>query len=240
MSYSFHSRIRYSEVGEDERLTLNGIINYFQDCSTFQSEDIGLGLRALKRKKRGWVLNSWQIVVEKYPALGANVEIATWPYSFKGFMGSRNFTLKSYTGELLAYANSLWVFMDLEKGRPAIISKEFLEGYELEDELSMEYASRKIPVPRTSLKRESFPVHTYHLDTNHHVNNGQYIQMAREFIPSDFPVYQMRAEYKKQARLGDIIVPKVHEDETSYIVALCTKDGEPYTVVEFSRKGDHI
>ena len=49
MSYSFYSRVRYSEVGEDERMTLNGIVNYFQDCSTFHSEVIGLGLRALKR-----------------------------------------------------------------------------------------------------------------------------------------------------------------------------------------------
>ena len=33
--YSFKSRVRYSEVGEDKKLSLNGIINYFQDCSTF-------------------------------------------------------------------------------------------------------------------------------------------------------------------------------------------------------------
>ena len=38
MKYSFTSRIRYSEIGEDGCLTLPGLINYFQDCSTFQSE----------------------------------------------------------------------------------------------------------------------------------------------------------------------------------------------------------
>ena len=32
--YSFDSRVRYSEVGEDKKLTLNGIINYFQDIET--------------------------------------------------------------------------------------------------------------------------------------------------------------------------------------------------------------
>mgnify|MGYP000603361539 CR=1 FL=1 len=36
MKYSFTSRIRYSEIGEDGNLTLPGLINYFQDCSTFQ------------------------------------------------------------------------------------------------------------------------------------------------------------------------------------------------------------
>ena len=34
--YSFDSRVRYSEVDEDRKLSLTGVINYMQDCSTFQ------------------------------------------------------------------------------------------------------------------------------------------------------------------------------------------------------------
>ena len=44
MNYSFNSRVRYSETGEDGRLTLPGALNYFQDCCTFQAESIGLGM----------------------------------------------------------------------------------------------------------------------------------------------------------------------------------------------------
>ena len=48
MIYSFDGRVRYSETGENGLLTLPGILNYFQDCSTFQSEEVGLGLKVLK------------------------------------------------------------------------------------------------------------------------------------------------------------------------------------------------
>ena len=51
MKYSFTSRIRYSEIGEDGNLTLPGLINYFQDCSTFQSEAIGEGVAELKKSR---------------------------------------------------------------------------------------------------------------------------------------------------------------------------------------------
>ena len=44
MKYEFKSRVRYSEIGEDRKLTLDGILNYFQDCTTFHSEEVGLGL----------------------------------------------------------------------------------------------------------------------------------------------------------------------------------------------------
>mgnify|MGYP006990307153 CR=1 FL=1 len=47
--YSFESRIRYSETNFHKKLTLTGITNYFQDCSTFQSEDLGLGIEPLSQ-----------------------------------------------------------------------------------------------------------------------------------------------------------------------------------------------
>ena len=67
--YTFESRIRYSETDSDGELTMASLINYFQDCSTFQSEDLGLGVECLKKEHLVWVLSSWQIVVERYPRL---------------------------------------------------------------------------------------------------------------------------------------------------------------------------
>ena len=42
--YTFGSRIRFSEVDHTMRITLPGIVNYFQDCSIFQSEGLGRGV----------------------------------------------------------------------------------------------------------------------------------------------------------------------------------------------------
>ena len=49
----FESRVRFSEADHTELLTLPGLVNYFQDCSTFQSEDIGYGVESLKKKRAG-------------------------------------------------------------------------------------------------------------------------------------------------------------------------------------------
>lgn len=42
--YTFDSRVRYSETGEDGLLEPAGDRGYFQDASTFQSEDLGIGI----------------------------------------------------------------------------------------------------------------------------------------------------------------------------------------------------
>ena len=47
--YTFDGRVRYSEIDHKGTMTLPALINYFQDCSTFQSEDLGLGTEVLKQ-----------------------------------------------------------------------------------------------------------------------------------------------------------------------------------------------
>lgn len=233
MRYSFNSRVRFSEIGEDRHLTLNSIINYFQDCSNFHSEEVGLGLETLENRGRAWLLSSWQICVNRRPVMGEEVVISTWPYDFKGFYGYRNFELKGQDGEMLAYANSIWVFLDTATGKPARIAPQDAEGYGRGEKLVMDYAPRKIAVPQSSVSMEPFRIMRHHLDVYHHVNNGQYVQMAKEYIPEDFVIHQIRAEYKMQATLDTVVVPRVHLENNTCIVVLYNEQMEPYTVVEF-------
>ena len=72
----------------------------------------------------------------------------------------------------------------------------------------------------------------YHIDTNEHVNNCQYVQMAMEMLPCDISVHQLRVDYKKSAVLGDMIFPKVSEEAERIVVELCDGTGKPYAVVE--------
>lgn len=171
MGYSFEGRIRYSEIGENGCLTLPGVLNYFQDCCTFHSESIGQGMEVLKKRERAWVLSAWQVVVNRYPRLGEDVRTTTWPYDFRGFMGMRNFTMETKTGERLAYANTLWTHVNTTTGMPQKLMEGDIGGYDTTPKLEMDYAPRKIALPADREKAEEFVVQKHHLDTNHHVNN---------------------------------------------------------------------
>ena len=234
--YTFDSRVRYSEVGVDGNLTIESLLDYFQDCTTFHSEDIGLGVDYLNEVHMVWMLSSWQICVNRYPHLCENIVIGTAPYEFKGFVGYRNFEMKTKEGEVLAYANSIWGLMDIQKMVPTKPNERILTGYALEEKYPMEYAPRKIAVPDNGIAMEPFTVKQHHLDTNNHVNNGQYVRMAMDCIPKNFCIKQLRVEYKSQAKLNDVICPIVAEsaDRGLYTVSLNKEDGKPYSIVEMS------
>lgn len=232
--YTFDSRIRYSEAGENGRITVNAIIDYMQDCTNFQSEDLGVGLEYHKEHQLMWVLNSWQIVIEQYPKMGDKITVGTQAYGFEKMFGYRNFLLTDAEGKCVAKANSNWVLMDLKKSRPTIVTPEIGNVYGTAEPLEMDYAPRKIKLPENGIEKEGFIVREYHLDTNHHVNNRQYVQMATEFIAHDAVVRELRVEYRKQAVFGDQITPVVYEvSEQEIIVSLNGEDGKPFAVVQY-------
>ena len=230
--YEFEGRVRYSEIDHRGTMTLPALINYFQDASTFQSEAIGLGMDRLKHDRKAWVLSYWQVIVERYPQMCEKITTGTFATEFKGLYGNRNFYMKDGSGELIARANSIWAFMDLEKGRPARPTAEHIDPYGTCEPLDMPYEGRKIALPEQSKAGEPFPVRKYHIDTNEHVNNCQYVQMALEMLAGDISVRQLRVDYKKSAVLGDMIFPKVSEEQDRTVVELCDEVGKAYAVVE--------
>ena len=234
MRYSFNSRIRYSEVGADHNLTMLSLLDYFQDASIFNSESAGRDFRILDQENRAWFLSSWQIVVDRYPSFGEEVTISTWPYDFRNVFGDRNFLMTDAEGNRLAWANSVWVYTDTSGGRAVRVPQSEYEAYQFSEKLDMEYAPRKIRIAGQGSRETAVTVMKHHLDTNNHVNNGQYVLIASECLPGDFQIIQMRAEYKHPAVLDDVIVPEVFQNDGIYTVVLRSEDDKIFSVVEFA------
>lgn len=237
--YTFDSRIRYSETDETGALSLLGVINYLQDCSTFQSEDIGLGVEYLEEKKRAWLLSSWRIVIDRYPVLGERIKIGTWATSSKGIYGYRDFVIMDQDGNYLVRAESIWFFCDTEKMVPVRVMPEDVAAYGNEKALDLGKAPRKILIPEEYEEGIPVTIAAHHLDTNHHVNNAQYVDIAREAVPCTKMVKGIRADYKKAAVLGEILVPRVTKTgEEEWTVVLADEAGEVRAVV-WLQYGEH-
>ena len=185
--YTFDGRIRYSEVDRRRKLTAEKTIDYFQDCTSFQSEDLGIGLDYMSERGIAWVINYWQIHFYRRPVMGESVRTGTQPYEFKA-------------------ANSVWTLLDMEKMYPVRVPEEIIGKYELAPKLDMEYSPRKIAVPKEGGEcREDIVVRMHHLDTNQHMNNAQYVHFAVMYLPADSEIRELRVEYRRQAVLGDRI-----------------------------------
>ena len=237
--YTYNTKVGYSQVDTDRLMRIDALTALFQDVTCFQGEDIGNGFALLEPRQQAWILNSWQIEVKRFPVFNEQITIGTFPTSFKGFIGNRNFVVKDADDEIIVMANSIWTFMDMAKMRPARVDEEFISKYTLEEPLPMDYSARKILLPNIeetpeweTSEREPITVREYHLDSNMHVNNSQYVQIASAYLPRDIRFNRMRVEYRNQARLDDVMVPVVYVNGMTCIVVLCDADNKPYAVIE--------
>ena len=52
------------------------------------------------------------------------ITVSTWPNDVKGFYGYLNFLMQNSQNQTLAYANSVWVYVDTSTGLPTRIDKD--------------------------------------------------------------------------------------------------------------------
>ena len=233
--YQLSSKVRYSEADSNEKLTYAALLNYFQDSSTLHSETLGASGQSLYENKMAWILSFWQIRIEDMPTLSEDIVVSTWPYDTKGLFGMRNFCMETAEGKRLACANSIWVLINTDTGRPMKIPAEVSALYPDEPKLEMDYCERKIAIPTEFEEKAPIRVAKYFIDTNRHMNNGKYVMVAEEFLPADFAVKEIRVEYKKAAVLNDMLCPRVTITENEVTVVLTDADGSLYATVLFMK-----
>ena len=231
--FEFQTPIRYSECDHRGRVTLPALINCFQDCCTFQSELVGMEVERLRERRLGWVLTHWHMAIDRYPAFAEMVTVGTHASSFKSVKAQRFFYMKDEGGECVVRGSSTWALMDLSAMRPLRLTSEFTEPYGVcEPTFSMPSEERRIALLDDMEPARPIEVLRAHIDTNEHVNNCQYVQMALDLLPADITCEQVRADYKTSAVLGDVIYPKLAKQGARTVVSLDDAKGEAYAVIE--------
>ena len=74
-----------------------------------------------------------------------------------------------------------------------------------------------------------------YLDTNNHVNNGQYIRLAVNVLPLNYEVKELRAEFRLAAKMGDTLYIRTAETDEHFYVVFTDADKNPYFLSEFTK-----
>ena len=127
-------------------------------------------------------------------------------------------------------AHSVWFLYDTQKNVPLRVGDIDREPYGAAEpplDMGPEPGRIKLPEPEQLTAGKPVRIQTHHLDTNHHVNNAWYVELARGAVPELAEIREIRAEYKRAALLGDVLIPRTFRDpQGEWIVALTGENGE--------------
>lgn len=243
--YTFEGRVRYSECDERGDLSLINMINYLQDCAIFHSENIGRGVKFMTERGTAWLIAAWQIEIERLPHFGEDIRVSTWCPSMSRSIVSRQYTIRDAEDTVLVRANSQWFIYDFVNGR-AIRVPDIHKVFVTDDTpLDMPPMERRLRMSGAYAEAPAIIASDLHLDTNRHVNNAQYLGMATNAMADVLgaegtirasEIGCIKVQYRRQALLGDTIIPQVHAEDTACTVNLVNPEGETYAVVRFERR----
>ena len=232
--YSFEGRVRYSECDETGRLSLEAIVNYLQDSSTFQSEDLGQGFATLGPRGIAWVLGAWRIEIAEAPRLGEHIRILTWCYEMTRAHALRCFAIEDASGRRLVTADSQWFVLDRSCDRIVRVPQDQYVYLSDEPRADMAPLERRMRAQGPVERAETQTVRRHQLDTNHHMNNAQYVLMAADALDElgyKAPIASVSVSYRKMALLGERVTPLVSLCPGGHDVSLTNEDGEEYALV---------
>lgn len=234
--YEMKIQVRYSETDQNGKVKLHQILEYFQDCVTFHSMAVGLGIRGDEQENRAWYLIAWDIQIYRYPKMAEHLTIVTEPYKMRGFYGYRRFKIVDENNNVLVEADSNWIFMDIEKMIPVKIPKTLAVRYissPVEDQTVR--VKRKLSTEGDWKERETLTVTKIFLDSNGHVNNTYYVLWAEDVLPENYQIKEVKVDYRQSAFLKDIIQISSIEEENGWRVRFMNQNQTLIALVELKK-----
>lgn len=204
--------VLYFDTDNDGFMKIERILAYMIETSTWHSDSFALGVDEIRKNNYGWMLISWELEVIKYPKVKDAVEIVTWTSGFKKFYARREFQMLDSSGNLIAKASSLWVFLDIYKRRPIRIPNYIIQKYSIIDQKNFNNFSKIKIEGDLLLKSHDFMVVENDLDENNHVNNIKYIEwlfLGLAEKQKEFKITKLAINYKKELLLGDSVHTEV-------------------------------
>ncbi len=206
--------IMYFDTDNDDFIRIEKILAYMAKASTWHSDTLGLGVGELRNNNYGWMLINWELEVIKYPKAKDTVEIVTWTSGFKKFYAKREFQMLDTSGNLIAKASSLWVFLDIYKRRPIRIPSDIIQKYSIIDQKNFNNFSKIKIEGDLLLKSHDFMVVENDLDENNHVNNIKYIEwlfLGLAEKQKKYRIKKLAINYKRELLIGDCLHTEVIE-----------------------------
>ncbi len=105
-------------------------VAYLEECAVQVALAYGWPMARMMEARFGIVARRYRIEYRIPALMGDELELSTWVSDVKRVTAIRHYTIKRVAdGELLARAHVMWVWVDLDSGRPVRVPAGFLDDF---------------------------------------------------------------------------------------------------------------
>lgn len=208
--------VQYNEADQRGFVRPVALLNYLQSAAGYHAALLGVSMSDLLKTGCSWVLSQLHLVMDRYPAGGDIIRIATWPASREKLLSIRDFELFDMEGALIGRATTSWAVLSLKTRRLQKLI-DVLPVYQVNPVRAIEDTFSTLPAVEQSEYELRLPVLRGDLDINRHVNNTVYAGWALETIPEEvdnnYRLASIEIGFRAEALYGDTIVARTSRSD---------------------------
>lgn len=230
-------KINIFDVDSEHKCKFSSLVDFLWDIVISQSDYLGETKEGFVHNQCIWVLLKYDITIYEYPKFRDTITVDTKVLGTKKFYGYRQNTIKNSDGKVICKALSTAILIDFEKRRPMRTSSTQSEIYGIYEELNEVPPLDDIPKVQKEDYIKNYPVRYSDIDSNGHVNNVKYMEMAVDTLPrsilNEYTLFNIKVLFKKETTDGDIlhISTEVINCENTDITTLHTITGNSGTLL---------
>lgn len=235
MKYTSVYPITASQIDADYRLTVDGILAFYENTVARYFTTLNLAAFDLQKCDMTWVISEINLELPAPPSMWSeDIEIELWVSEMSSLRVWTDFVAREvHSGAVAARGNSCWSVISMSQRRP-VSCEGFIPAGELRPELvagpHRKRASVKIAdTPSDTIEHR---VNLIDLDFNGHTNNRRYVQLALSCFDTAFlgghrPV-SLGIRFIRESRFGEGLVCKTYpsDGEMAFVGIICNGSGE--------------
>ncbi|MCM1482955.1 MAG: thioesterase [Muribaculaceae bacterium] len=205
--YSHNFMLTAAQCNAQLELSPSMLVQQIIEVATEHADLLGVGFRRLSQGGCLWVLSRIAFEMHRYPGVLEPYILSTWIEDFNRHFSQRNFDIVTPEGEVLGYARTIWVAIDMNTRRPADLGAI--------SDIASTVVDRPCPIdPPSKIRPSASPqiINDYSfqvsdIDFNRHVNSARYVELVLNQMDLDtFDAYRLaRFEiiYHHESHYGD-------------------------------------
>ncbi len=185
------------------------LVQQIIEVATEHADALGVGFERLQHDGNLWVLSRIAIEVHRYPRLLEDYSLTTWIEGYNRHFSARNFELRGHHGEVLGYARTIWVAINMHTRRPADLSGiSYIADTVTDYRCPMSVQGKIRPADPPQIVHE-YRFRVSDIDFNRHVNSARYVELILNQLDlsafDECCLSRFEIEYKHEAHFDDMV-----------------------------------
>lgn len=209
MIFEMARKVNLFHTNADGLATMTALCLFAQESAGDHAELLGFGMERLAEQKIAWVLREQAMNVFRFPALGEELRIITWPTRAERILCYRDYRILDFEGGLVALGTSAWFGLDLEARRPRKADSFFCPDWELVPKPAFVQPLPDLEMPSDPCQAEGRTVRASDVDALGHMNNLRYLDWIEDHLATfglaGSPVRFLRIRHAREVTASDAV-----------------------------------